>query len=52
MTQLVDKLNKEREDHEESIKKLTLSELRAKVSKTSRPNQIQLIVVESEVLHS
>ena len=51
MTQLVDKLNKEREDHEESIKKLTLTELRAKVSRKSRTYRIWLISVESEVLY-
>ena len=31
MTQLVEKLNKEREDHEQSIKNLSLTELRHKV---------------------
>ena len=36
MSQLVDKLNKEREDHEESIKNLTLTELREKVRKASK----------------
>ena len=32
MSQFVEKLEKEREDHEKSIKRLTLAELREKVS--------------------
>ena len=52
MSQLVEKLNKEREDHEESIKNLTLTELREKVRIVSKLKLTQTFDVESEVLHS
>jgi len=52
MSQLVEKLNKEREDHDESIKNLTLTELREKVRKASKLKLTQTFDVESEVLHS
>ena len=38
MSQLVEKLNKEREDHVQAIKKITLAELRVKVRTSTSLN--------------